>query len=196
VLQSDLLGVRMSHEARAAVERLCEQRGHRVLRFELDGDGLRRLPRGTFGRELIDFCDANGIVPATISDQFEDDELRSMAATARYIAIHDMLHVLLDCDTSIPGELRVTGFILEQRYFGASWLWLLMTYLLAPLLRPHLAPRIYANLRQGRAQARRAPLLLAEPLEDCLAEDLEQLRRRFGLNGATTQSICAGAIEK
>jgi ubiquinone biosynthesis protein COQ4 len=181
VLHSELLGVRMSKGARAAVERLCEQRGPAVLRPALDGDALRRLPRGTFGRALIDFCDANGIVPATISDQFDDGELRRMAATARYITTHDMFHVLLGCDTSIPGELRITGFILEQGYFTASWLWLPLYYLLALLLRPHLVHRSYANLRQGRAQARRASLLLAEPLEDCFTEDLERLRHRLGL---------------
>src|SRR5690606_17981406 len=85
VLQSDLLGVRMSDEARAGVERMIDEHGCAALRPKLDLDALRRLPSGSFGRAFAEFCGANGIVPATISDQFEDDELRRMAAVARYI---------------------------------------------------------------------------------------------------------------
>lgn len=118
---------------------------------------------------------------ATVSDEIDDAELAEVSATVRYIVIHDMLHVLLDCDTSIPEELRITAFILEQRYFGASWLWLGVLRLLGPLVRPLQARRIVANIRHGRSLARRSRMLLGEPLEDFLAEDLGALRGRLGL---------------
>lgn len=178
------MGVRMSAVARASVDRLLRDRGPAVLRLALDDEALRRLPAGTFGRRLVEFCDANAIVRATISDEIDDAELSEVSATARYIVIHDMLHVLLDCDTSIPEELRITAFILEQRYFGARWLWLGVLRLLGPLVRPLQARRIVANIRQGRSLARRSRMLLGEPLEDFLAEDLEALRRRLGLGAA------------
>jgi ubiquinone biosynthesis protein Coq4 len=184
ILQSDLIGARMSHEARARVERLCRERGLGVLRPAIDDDALRRLPPGTFGRALIDFCHANGIQRATVSPAIDDDELRRTPAIARYIVIHDMLHVLLDCDTSIPEELRITAFILAQRSFGASRPWLVILYLVGPLLQPHQARRVLDNIRRGRALARSAPFLLAEPLEDFFAHELEPLRQRLGLAAA------------
>ena len=181
MLQSDLLGVRMSEAARAGVARLVAEHGCAALRPTIDRDALRALPVGSFGRAFIEFCDANAIEPATISDAFSDAELLPMAAVARYITTHDMIHVLLGCDTSIPGELEVGGFATGQGYFRASRFFLGFYAVLAPILRPHQARRCWAALRRGRARARLAPMLLGEPLEACFAEDLEHLRGRLGL---------------
>ena len=181
VLQSALMGVRMSAVARASVDRLLRDRGPAVLRLALDDEALLRLPPGTFGRALVDFCHANAIMRATVSDEIDDAELAEVSATVRYIVIHDMLHVLLDCDTSIPEELRITAFILEQRYFRGGRLWLGVLYLFGPLVRPWLALRTLANIRRGRALARRAPMLLGEPLEDWFAEPVEVVRARLGI---------------
>ncbi|WAS94507.1 Coq4 family protein [Nannocystis punicea] len=181
VLQSDLLGARMREEVRAQVAALCARSDCDRLRLRLDHAALRRSPPGTFGRAYADFCAANAIVPATISDAFDDDTLRHNAAIARYICLHDMFHVLLGCDTSIPGELRITAFILEQRYFRAGAALLALLALAGPLLRPHQFREILKNVRIGRDLARRAPLLLAEPLEDWLAHDLAAVQQRLGL---------------
>jgi ubiquinone biosynthesis protein Coq4 len=114
VLQSALMGVKMSATARAGVDRLLVQRGPGALRPVLDEVALRGLPPGTFGRSLIDFCDTHSIVRATVSDEIDDAELVEMGAVVRYILIHDMLHVRLGSDTSIPEELRITAFILQR----------------------------------------------------------------------------------
>ncbi|WP_434420646.1 Coq4 family protein [Nannocystis pusilla] len=181
VLQSDLLGARMRDEVRAQVEALCVRSDCDRLRPRLDHAALRRAPPGTFGRAYADFCAANAIVPATISDAFADDALRRSAAIARYICLHDMFHVLLGCDTSLPGELRITAFIMEQRYFTAAKPFLALLAVAAPLLRPHEFRQIRENMKLGRELARRAPLLVAEPLEDWLADDLGAVQRRLGL---------------
>lgn len=181
LLHSALLGLRMSADTTARVDALVERRGVAVLRPPIDPVALRQLPRGSFGREFIEFCAANAITPVTISDAFDRDELLPMAAVARYIVTHDMFHVLLGHDTSLPGELGVTGFVIGQRLIRGAWLLFAMQCVVAVLLRPHRALRTVANLRAGFRLGRRAPNLLAEPLEEFFAEDLEHLRRRLGL---------------
>ena len=180
VLQSDLLGVRMRDDIRARVEGMCAHSNCDRLRPRLDHAALRRSPPGTFGRAYADFCAANAVVPATISDAFADDARRN-PAIARYICLHDMFHVLLGCDTSLPGELRITAFIMEQRYFAAGKPFLALLAIVAPLLRPHEFKQIRENMQLGRELARRAPILVAEPLEDWLAADLGAVQRRLGL---------------
>lgn len=181
LLQSDLLGLRMSPGASARVRELVARHGLAALRPRFDEIALQRLPRGTFGREFVEFCAANNITPVTISDAIADDELLHRAAVARYIVTHDMFHVLLGLDTSFPGELGVTGFVLGQRYIRGAWLLFAIQCVVVSLLRPHQALRIAADLRAGYRLGRRAPMLLAEPLETFFADDLEQLRRRLGL---------------
>lgn len=181
ILSSELLGVQLSRDTRAAVELLCERRGGGLLRPALDRHALRALPPGTFGRELVEFCEANRIPAITVSEFFADDELRRISATVRYIVTHDMFHVLLGYDTSLPDEIGVTGFVVGQRYFPRAWLVFAFQCVFAVLLRPHHARRTLTNLCRGYRTGRRAAMLLAEPLEDYLAEDLRHLQRRLGL---------------
>lgn len=121
------------------------------------------------------------IVPITFSDAIAPAELRRVAATARYIATHDLIHVLLGHDTSIPGELGVSGFAIGQNYFRRGRLILALQIVIGSLMRPHLAHRSLANLRAGYRLGKRVRHLLAQPFEDLLAEDLEHVRRRVGL---------------
>lgn len=181
LMQSDLLGLQMSADTSAKVDALVERRGPAVLRPQLDFTALRALPDGSFGRAFIDFCDRNDIIPARFTDAIEPAELRRMAAAARYIAVHDMVHVLLGHDTSIPGELGVIGFAVGQGYFRGGPFIFATQVVVGSLMRPHQARRSVANLRAGRRLGERTTNLLAEPLEDLFADDLESVRRRFGL---------------
>jgi ubiquinone biosynthesis protein COQ4 len=181
LMQSDLLGFRMSADTSSKVDALVERRGPAALRPPLDFAALRDLPDGTFGRAFIEFCDRNKIIPVTFSDAVEPAELRRMAAAARYIATHDMIHVLLGHDTSIPGELGVIGFAIGQNYFRGGRLIFALQVVVGSLMRPHLAHRSVANLRAGYRLGKRVPNLLAQPFEALFAEDLEHVRRRVGL---------------
>lgn len=172
----------MSAATTAEVDALLERRGPAVLRPPLDPAALRRLPPGSFGRAFIDFCDAHALTPVTITDAFAADDLRRLAAVTRYIVTHDMLHVLLDRDTSIPGELGVSGFALGQGYFRAARLIFGFQAVVASLMRPHQALRSVRNLRAGYRLGRATPNLLAQPLEDFFADDLAVVRRRLGLS--------------
>ncbi len=182
-MQTKLMGGVMSPRANLLVRELQRRRGESFGAPKIDFAGLGRLPRGTFGRELVEFCRVNAITPATISDEARED-LERVGAAARYICIHDAFHVVLDCDTSIPGELRITAFILEQGYFKLSRLWLALLYVLGPLIRPWRARQTLANIRLGRALARRCPMLLAEPIEDWFADDIARVRERLGVAAA------------
>ncbi|MCA9661278.1 MAG: hypothetical protein KC486_23265 [Myxococcales bacterium] len=179
-MQTRMLGRVMSPHVEAQVQALRRARGPQVLAPTIDFDALGQLPRGALGRELVEFCRVNAIAPAVISAEAREG-VEELGAAARYICLHDLFHVLLGCDTSIPEELRITAFILEQRYFRGGRLWLGVLYLFGPLVRPWLALRTLANIRRGRALARRAPMLLGEPLEDWFAEPVEVVRARLGI---------------
>lgn len=180
LLQSELLRFRLSDATTARVSELLERRGIAALRPRLDLDELRGLPANTFGRAFIGFCDDNEISPARFTDEVAD-ELQRMPAVARYLATHDMIHVLIGRDTSIPGELGVIGFGVGQGYFRRGRLIYALQCVVGALMRPLQARRCLAELREGHALGRRAINLLAEGLEQCFSEDLEQLRGRLGL---------------
>lgn len=190
VLQSRMLGGVMSARANQIVRALAERHGEEVYAPRIDFAALARLPSGTFGRAVAEFCEANAIVPATISDEARED-LEAIGAAARYICLHDVFHVVLDTDTTIPGELLITAFILEQGYFRRSALWLRLLYVVGPLARPWRARRALANIRRGRALARRVPTLLGEPLERWFDEPLEAVRAR--LRVTSRERASAGA---
>lgn len=172
-----------ARSARGAPRVLLDRRqrcGPQILAPTIDFDALGELPRGALGRELVEFCRANEIMPAMIGEGAREG-IEELGAAARYICLHDLFHVLLDCDTSIPEELRITAFILDQRYFRGGRRWLAVLYAFGPLVRPWLALRTLANIRRGRTLARRAPMLLGEPIEDWFAEPVEVVRARLGL---------------
>ncbi len=180
VMQTRLLGGVMTAHTNEQVRALAQRHGGSIAAPQLDLGALSQLSPGTFGRAVADFCEANAIVLASISDDTRAD-LEDIGAAARYICLHDVFHVVLECDTSLPEELRITAFILEQRYFKLSRVWLGVLYVLGPLLRPWSARRTLANIRRGRALARRAPMLLAEPLELWFEDDLHAVRERLRL---------------
>lgn len=185
VLSSALLGVRLTADAGARVDELLAREGPTLLRPRIDLAALQRLPAGSFGRAFADFCAANNITPVTLSPAIPDAELRELAGVVRYVATHDLFHVLLGYDTSLPDEVGVSGFVLAQRLLRGAWLLFPLQCLIVLLARPHRAVRTLARLREGYRRGRRAPMLLAEPLEACFPEDLHALRARLGLQPAT-----------
>ena len=187
VLTCQLLGVRMGTDVCEGVQRLYTRRGAAASRPTVDYEALRELPRGTFGRAFVDFCTTNGIEPVAISDGFAADDGPRSRAIARYIATHDMFHVLLGYDTSLSGELAVSGFVLGQRYF--SRVFLAFQCLVVVLSRPHRALQLVGAFRRGLALGQRAPLLLTEPFEDHFAEDLERLQVRLGLRDEASIAV-------
>ncbi len=74
---------------------------------------LARLPEGTLGRVYADHMDRHGLVVDLLPEALADERRVAWLLT-RITHLHDVLHVLLDYDTSLPGELGVQGFVLGQ----------------------------------------------------------------------------------
>jgi ubiquinone biosynthesis protein Coq4 len=73
---------------------------------------LRQLPRGTLGREYIDFMDSNGLNPEDLPTRpatSEPDFVR-----AHLFETHDIWHVVTGFETDVAGELGLQAFYLAQ----------------------------------------------------------------------------------
>jgi ubiquinone biosynthesis protein COQ4 len=73
---------------------------------------LRQLPKGTLGREYIDFMDGNGLraedLPNRPSDNAPD------FVRAHLFETHDLWHVVTGFATDLAGELGLQAFYLAQ----------------------------------------------------------------------------------
>jgi ubiquinone biosynthesis protein Coq4 len=80
----------------------------------LDLRALEALPDGTLGREYARFLRANGIDPlATLLRMGEPTNAMAYSFRRAY-KLHDLLHVVLGCDASILGEVRIVSYSLGQ----------------------------------------------------------------------------------
>ena len=81
----------------------------------LEAARLETLPAGSLGREYARFMRDNGIEPL--------GDLLDAAAPANVIEytfrraykLHDVMHVVLGCDTSVLGEVRIVSYSVGQR---------------------------------------------------------------------------------
>lgn len=85
---------------------------------ELDMDTLAALPDGTLGREYVRFLRANGIDPlATLLEMGKPVNALQYLFRRAY-KLHDVMHVVLGCDASILGEVRIVSYSLGQNSAG------------------------------------------------------------------------------
>lgn len=80
----------------------------------LDRAQLERLPDGTLGREYARFIRANDIDP--LGNLLALREPRNLLEYQfrRAYKLHDVLHVVLGCDTSVLGEVPIVAYSLGQ----------------------------------------------------------------------------------
>ena len=145
-----------------------------------DLDAMRALPDGTLGREVVRQLDDNGFEPFVVSEDLRP-LLDAHTYIARYVATHDVFHVLTGFDTSLPGEIGVLAFTHAQGFAPKGEAQLRMARLMYPLRRPDLREAIAHNEALGRALGERAPMLLGERWEACYTDSIEALRQEFGL---------------
>ncbi|MBC8071853.1 MAG: hypothetical protein IAG13_26235, partial [Deltaproteobacteria bacterium] len=145
----------------------------------IDIEALRELPRGTLGREYVEFMAARGLHPFVVDSALERDVLERNIGIARYAMMHDVFHVLTGFNTRWAGELGVWAFVAAQRYEPMHRFALAMGCLLYPLLAPLQIPQLWKNLRRGLAMGRRADRLLYLPLERWWARPVAQLREEL-----------------
>lgn len=176
LLKSLALSGRGSRRAREALAPLAG------FVADLDPAALAAMPESSFGRAVHRFCEENRIAllrPAMTARLREIAEARVVAV--RYVATHDLVHVLVGEGADYAGEAAVYGFACGQGYSLTHWVALVTACVLWSLMRPWEAPRILRGALRGYRKGRGAPLLLATRFEDRLAEPLDALRRSLGL---------------
>ena len=103
------------------MRRLGEEEPSLVELFEerydptLEMAELEALPEGTLGREYARFMRDNKIDP--LGDLLEMPAPRNVLEYTfrRAYKLHDVMHVVLGCDTSVLGEVRIVSYSVGQR---------------------------------------------------------------------------------
>jgi ubiquinone biosynthesis protein COQ4 len=85
---------------------------------DIEPSRLEGLPDGTLGREYARFICTNQIDPlATLLAMGKPTNLAQYLFRRAY-KLHDVLHVVLGCDASILGEVRIVSYSLGQAKIG------------------------------------------------------------------------------
>ena len=84
----------------------------------IDVAALERLPDGTLGREYARFIRLNQIDPLGDLLELEQPKNPLEYMFRRAYKLHDVLHVVLGCDTSILGEVRIVSYSVGQARDG------------------------------------------------------------------------------
>jgi ubiquinone biosynthesis protein COQ4 len=87
---------------------------------EIDPRRLEQLPDGTLGREYARFVRANGIDPLGDLLELESPTHLLEYSFRRAYKLHDVLHVVLGCDASVLGEVRIVSYSLGQARLRAA----------------------------------------------------------------------------
>lgn len=178
LLKSLALSGRGSRRAREALAPLAG------FVADLDPAALAAMPEGSFGRAVHRFCEENRIALLRPAMTARLRELaRERVVAVRYVATHDLVHVLVGEGADYAGEAAVYGFACGQGYSLTHWAALVTACVLWSIIRPLQAPGILRAALRGYRKGRAAPLLLATRFEDRLAEPLDALRRSVGLAG-------------
>jgi ubiquinone biosynthesis protein COQ4 len=141
---------------------------------------LEKLPDGTLGREYVRFIRDNGIDPL--------GQLLALGTPANFIEysfrrgykLHDVLHVVLGCDASILGEVRIVSYSLgqarEQARFAPAMA-LLVLFLHLALRRPWQIPAAIRLSRQWRPLGAGGKPYTGFRLEDWVDRPVAEVRR-------------------
>lgn len=141
----------------------------------IDPTELVRLPSDTFGHAYGRFMARHQLQPFNFSPAVETLFDR-YPVTIRYVRVHDMIHTLLDFDTSLAGELGVYAFVGEQHY-TPTLDWAARVADRVAFLPFWQRARVKAAQARGKALARDAEVLVAAPLEALFEQPLIEVRR-------------------
>jgi len=149
---------------------------------DIDVRRLEQLPVGTLGRDYAQFIRRNGIDP--LEQLLALNEPRNFIEYSfrRGYKLHDMLHVVLGCDASILGEVRIVSFSLGQateQGRTAPAMALLVLYLHLLLRRPWQLAQAFRLSRVWKALGAQTRPYTGFPLEDWLADPVFAVRQRM-----------------
>lgn len=144
---------------------------------DIDLESLRTSPSGSFGRVYAVHMDACGLKPLRVSPEVASELGVSQILGVRYVLLHDAFHVLLDFDTSWPGELGVWSFVSAQRYSRDFDRGVRLARRLYPFLAPGRQAELQAAYARGKRLGEKAPRLLLAPIERFFPQALSDVRR-------------------
>jgi hypothetical protein len=147
----------------------------------VDLDTLASLPRGTLGREYVEFLHSNGLSAFRLTDALDPEVLERQVFTARYSLLHDVFHVLTGFDTTWAGELGVWSFVAAQRYARGHRIAVVLASIVYPFLTPLRIARLRNNRRLGRKMGEAARSLIEVPLETMWGRSVDSVRRELGI---------------
>jgi ubiquinone biosynthesis protein COQ4 len=81
---------------------------------DLTPERLERLPDGTLGREYARFIRANGITPLKTLLALGEPKTLLAYQFRRAYKLHDLMHVVLDADATVLGEVPIVAYSLGQ----------------------------------------------------------------------------------
>lgn len=104
----------------------------------------------------------------------------------RYLALHDLFHVLLGFDVSRPGELGVWSFVAQQEYCPTYKKAAKTASMLYPLVQPSARAELTRQRVRGEEMARAAPCLIGIELERYWDCSLDEVRAKLRLTAANS----------
>ncbi|MEC4812265.1 MAG: Coq4 family protein [Scytonema sp. PMC 1069.18] len=174
ILKSELLGAKVDSEVTSKLEPVMGYHPY------IDLEELSKYPQDTFGREYADYMRENHLKPFNISPELEDVAKRNVFAL-RYIATHDIFHLLLGFDTSYAGEIGVLAFAATQNYSKSLKYSLWLAKFLYPIIAPQQRKAIFINVQKGIELGKRVQFLLGYRFEEHWKEPIKKLRNQLGL---------------
>lgn len=146
---------------------------------DLDLARLERLPDGTLGREYARFIRANRIDPLGDLLALQRPTNLLEYRFRRAYKLHDVLHVVLGCDASILGEVRIVSYSLGQAAGAgvrAPALALAVLFLHLALRRQHEFAEAVRLAAEWLAQGERARPYATFRLEEAMERPVEEVR--------------------
>ena len=142
-------------------------------------EALRAYPTGTLGAAYYVHLNSNGLQP----DFFPSEPVAGLLefTIQRLRQTHDLWHVLVGFDTSVPGEIGLQAFSLAQVRNVLSVVLLFGGMMHLALKSPRELPLAMDKIVDGYTRGKAARFLLAERWEELLGESLLQARQRVGL---------------
>jgi ubiquinone biosynthesis protein COQ4 len=147
----------------------------------LDYGELAQLPANTFGHQFVAYMRRKGFTQEAFIEAYPP--LRETTGhqwlVKRFARLHDVFHFLAGFETTVADEMGMLAFNVRNfqepfSIFGLAGL--PFVFLAHGRLRDNVR-----ELKRGWELGARARNLMAAPIEDMLADDLQEVRRRLQL---------------
>ena len=154
---------------------------------------MKALPAGSLGQTYHDWIVDNGLTAAIATNyrQFHDSleasgSLDGMPEALRFAVLrgfqtHDFMHVLTGYDSSGTGEIALQAFCLAQLQFPYFGMWMSVIATRMTFCEPRMIVPMMDAISDGWRRGRATPNLMIHKWEAMLAEDLDEVRARFGV---------------